>query len=166
MTQPSRLPIRFAQDYKPGEIVIVGEYLVTRDEVLAFAQQWDPQPFHLDEEMAAQTIFGGIIASGWHVALIMMRMMLQSGFITPETSLGSPGHENLKWIKPVRPGDRLVGRVEITDTRMSRSRPDIGFVTTISTLRNQNDEEVYWLKSTSIIRSRPPAGPCEKTEPR
>ena len=81
---------RYAEDYRVGEIVDVGEYTLTKDEIIAFAQQWDPQPFHLDEEAAAATMFGGLIASGWHVALIMMRMMLRSEFISAETSLGRP----------------------------------------------------------------------------
>jgi acyl dehydratase len=149
-----KTPARYAEDYRVGEIVDVGEHTLTKEEIIAFAQQWDPQPFHLDEEAAAATMFGGLIASGWHVALIMMRMMLRSEFISAETSLGSPGFDGLKWLMPVRPGDRLSGTVEVTNVRISRSKPDIGFVTTVARLRNQSNEEVYWLNSTAIIKSR------------
>ena len=148
------LNAHYAEDYQVGQVFDVGECILTKQEIVSFAREWDPQPFHVDEAAAEATMFGGLIASGWHVALIMMRMMLRSGFVSAETSLGSPGHEGLKWLKPVRPGDRLSGKVEITEVRMSRSRPEIGFVTAIATLRNQANEEVYWLKSTSIVRSR------------
>jgi acyl dehydratase len=83
-----------------------------------------------------------------------MRMILHSGFISPETGLGSPGHDGLKFLKPVRPGDTLKGTLEVTDVRISRSKPDLGLVTTIATLRNQRNEEVYWLKSISLIKAR------------
>jgi acyl dehydratase len=145
---------RYAEDYQVGEIVDVGEYTLTKEEIIAFAQTWDPQPFHLDEQAAAATMFGGLIASGWHVALIMMRMMLRSEFISAETSLGSPGLDGLKWLLPVRPGDRLSGTVEVTSVRISRSKPGIGFVTIVARLRNQSNEDVYWLNSTAIIKSR------------
>jgi acyl dehydratase len=146
--------VRYAEDYLVGQVFDVGDYALTKEEIISFAQSWDPQPFHLDESAAAATIFGGLIASGWHVALIMMRMMLRSGFISPETSLGSPGHEGLKWLLPVRPGDRLSGTVTVTGVRTSRSRPEIGFIASVASLRNQSDEEVYWLQSTAIIKSR------------
>jgi acyl dehydratase len=146
--------IRYAEDYRVGESIAVGEHVVTKEEIISFARTWDPQPFHIDEEFAAKTIYGGVIASGWHVALIMFRMVLSKRFVSPEAGLGSPGHEGLKWLKPVRPGDRLIGKIEVADVRISRSKPDIGFVTTVSTLKNQHGEDVYWLKSVSIIRSR------------
>lgn len=150
---PEKTP-RFAEDYSVGEVFDLGEYIITRQEIIEFSRTWDPQPFHTDEDAAAASIFGGLIASGWHVTLIMMRMMHRIDLTSPETALGSPGHDGLKWLKPVRPGDRLSGKVEVVDVRISKSRPDIGFITTIATLRNQNDEEVYWLKSATIVRSR------------
>lgn len=149
--------VRYAEDYQVGQVFDVGEYVLTKEEIISFAQSWDPQPFHLDESAAATTMFGGLIASGWHIALIMMRMMLRGGFISPETSLGSPGHEGLKWVRPVRPGDRLSGTVTVTGVRNSRSRPEIGLIASVASLRNQSDDEVYWLKSTSIIKSRMPS---------
>jgi acyl dehydratase len=145
---------RYAEDYQVGEVVDLGDCILTKEEIISFAQTWDPQPFHIDEQAAAATMFGGLIASGWHVALIMMRLMLRSDFISAETSLGSPGADGLKWLMPVRPGDRLSGTVEVTSVRISRSKPGIGFVTTVARLRNQSDEEVYWLNSTAIVKSR------------
>lgn len=150
----SASPVRYAEDYAIGEIFNVGEHTINEREIVSFASQWDPQPFHLDKQFAEASVFGGLIASGWHVSLIMMRMMLQGGFISPETGLGSPGADGLKWLKPVRPNDCLKGAVEVVEVRISKSRPDLGFVTTIATLRNQHDEEVYWLKSASIVRTR------------
>lgn len=149
-----KMGVRHAEDYVVGEIADVGEHCITKEEIVAFSQKWDPQPFHLDEDFAQQTHFKGLVASGWHVALIMMGMLWRSGFISPETSEGSPGHEKLKWLKPVRPNDCLRGRVETTGVRLSRSRPNIGLVRTIATLDNQFNEQVYWLDSTSIIKSR------------
>jgi acyl dehydratase len=149
-----KIKARYAEDYQVGEVVELGDYTLTKEEIVSFAQVWDPQPFHIDEQAAAATMFGGLIASGWHVALIMMRLMLRSEFIAAETSLGSPGADGLRWLLPVRPGDCLSGTVEVTGVRISRSKPGIGFVTTMARLRNQSNEEVYWLNSTAIVRSR------------
>ena len=132
--------VLYAEDYEPGQVFEVGEHTFTKQEIIDFATLWDPQPFHLDEEFAAQSIFGGIVASGWHVALTMMRMMLEGGFTSAETGLGSPGHDGLKWLKPVFPGDRVTGTIEVTEVRMSRSRPDIGFVVSIAVLKNQRGD--------------------------
>lgn len=145
---------RYAEDYRVGDVFDLGSIVVTKEEIVEFSQKWDPQPFHVNELSAEHSAFGGIIASGWHVTLLMMRMMNDSGFISPETSLGSPGHDGLKWLKPVRPGERLSGTAKISEVRISKSKPELGFVTHIATLRNEASEEVYILKSTSIVKSR------------
>jgi acyl dehydratase len=150
----SSTALRYAEDYQVGDVFDLGSIIVTKEEILEFSRKWDPQPFHVDEQSAERSAFGGIIASGWHVTLLMMRMMNDSGFISPETSLGSPGHDGLKWLKPVRPGERLSGTAEITEVRISKSKPELGFVTHIATLRNEASEKVYVLKSTSIVKSR------------
>ena len=150
---------RVAEDYKVGDVFDLGEIVITREEIIEFSQKWDPQPFHIDEKNAGESAFGRLIASGWHVTLLMMRMMNDSGFISHETSLGSPGHDGLKWLKPVRPGDRLFGTAEITDVRVSRSKPSLGFVAHIAKLTNDARDEVYVLKSTSIVKM--PSG-CPK----
>src|ERR1043166_3469896 len=103
--------IRYAEEYQLGDIYDLGEYEVTLDEIIEFARKYDPFPFHIDEGLAQSTIFGGIIASGWLTALMWLRLMHRA-FISVETTLGSPGHEEMKWLKPVRPGDRLHGRLE------------------------------------------------------
>ena len=115
---------------------------------------WDPQPFHGEEKNTGASACGGLIASGWHVTLLTMRMTTDSGFISHQTSLGSPGHDGLKWLKLVRPNYRLSGSAEITDVRISRSKPELGFVTHIAKLQNDTKEDVYVRKSTSIVRTR------------
>lgn len=147
---------RYAEDYEPGQVIELGSYQVTRDEILEFARKYDPHPFHIDEDKASETIFGGIISSGWLTALIWLRLM-HGPFIQAEASLGSPGHEELKWPNPVRPGDRLTGRAEVREVRVSKSRPELGFVRYTATLANQNDEPVLITTSTLIIKTRPTA---------
>jgi acyl dehydratase len=144
---------RYAEDYKPGETFDLGDYNVTLDEIVEFAKKYDPFPFHIDDQVAQSTIFGGIIASGWLTALIWLRLMHRN-FISVETALGSPGHEEMKWLKPVRPGDRLNGRLEIKGIRISKSKPDLGFVRYTATLSNQSDDDVFLTTSTLIIKSR------------
>ena len=145
---------RYAEDYKIGDVYDLGQIVVTPEEIIEFSKKWDPQPFHVDERNAEKFAYGGLIASGWHVTLLMMRMMNDSGFISHETSLGSPGLDGLQWLKPVRPGDRLSGTAEIIDMRISRSKPELGFVSHVAKLRNDAREDVYVLKSSSIIKSR------------
>ncbi len=150
----SQADVRYAEDYEPGQIIDLGSYQVTREEILEFARKYDPHPFHIDEDQAKETMFGGIISSGWLTALIWLRLM-HGSFIQSEASLGSPGHEELKWPNPVRPGDRLTGRAEVKEVRVSKSRPDLGFVRYTATLTNQRDEPVLITTSTLIIRTRP-----------
>jgi acyl dehydratase len=145
---------RYAEDYKIDDVYDLGQIVVTPEEIIEFSKKWDPQPFHIDEKNAEKSAYGGLIASGWHVTLLMMRMMNDSGFISYETSLGSPGLEGLQWLKPVRPGDRLSGTAEIVDMRISRSKPELGFVSHVARLLNDARKDVYVLKSTSIIRTR------------
>jgi acyl dehydratase len=145
---------RYAEDYKVGDVFDLGRMAVMREEIIEFSKKWDPQPFHIDEKNAGDSAYGGLIASGWHVTFLMMRMMNDSGFISHETSLGSPGLDGLKWLKPVRPGDMLSGTAEITDVHVSRSKPELGFVSHIAKLRNDAHEDVYVLKSTSIVKTR------------
>lgn len=144
--------IRHAEDFKPGDIFDLGTYEVTRDEIIEFAQKYDPFPFHVDEEAAQATVFGSIISSGWLTALIWLRLMHES-FLSYETILGSPGHEEMNWPKPVRPGDRLQGRVEIKESRVSKSKPDMGFVRYTATLSNQDGEDVFVTTSTLIVKA-------------
>ncbi|MBU6457860.1 MAG: MaoC family dehydratase [Bradyrhizobium sp.] len=116
------------EDFQPGPFGSFGPRHVTREEILAFAAEFDPQPMHLDEEAARHSMLGGLAGSGWHLCSIMMRMMFD-GFLGRTASLGSPGVNELRWLAPLRPGDDLTLDVEIVEARVSRSRPEIGIVT-------------------------------------
>jgi acyl dehydratase len=145
---------RYAEDYKAGDVFELGTYELSQKEIIEFAQKYDPFPFHVDEQAAKNTVFKGIISSGWLTGLVWLRMMHDS-FLCHETTLGSPGHEEMLWPKPVRPGDRLTGLLEIKESRVSVSKPDLGFVRYTSTLKNQNQEEVFITSSTVIVKPRP-----------
>ena len=145
--------VRYAEDYKRGDVFDLGLYAVTRDEIVEFAKRYDPFPFHVNDKAAQATVFGGVIASGWLTALIWLRLMHRT-FLCYETTLGSPGHEEMNWPKPVRPGDQLTGRVEVKESRTSRSKPELGFVRYTATLSNQDGEKVFLTTSTLIVKSR------------
>ena len=147
------MQLKFAEDYKAGDSFELGQFEVTQKEVVEFAQKYDPFPFHVDDEAAKGTVFGGIISSGWLTALVWLRLM-HSHFLCYETVLGSPGHEEMLWPTPVRPGDRLSGTVEIKDSRVSRSKPELGFVRYTATLTNQENDDVFVTTSTLIVKSR------------
>ena len=110
------MPTRYFEDFTPGEAIELGSHTITKDEIIAFARQFDPQPFHLDEEAAKATMYGGLLASGWHTGSITMRL-LYDGLIKDTISLGSPGLDEIRWIKPVRPGDQLVIEIEMSKSR-------------------------------------------------
>ena len=148
------MSIRYAEDFEVGEKFDLDRYHVTREEIVDFAQKYDPFPFHVDEEFASKTVFGGIISSGWLTSLVWLRLM-HKNFLEYETVLGSPGHEEVKWPTPVRPDDQLEGTLEVLEQRVSSSRPDLGFVRYRATLTNQNDETVFDTTSTMIIKPRP-----------
>ena len=115
------------EDFSPGQITDCGSRLVTREEIIDFAAQYDPQPMHLDEQAARATLLGGLVASGWHSCCILMRM-LSDGFLGEASFMGAPGVEEVKWLAPVRPDERIKARATVLETRPSRSRPDMGFV--------------------------------------
>jgi acyl dehydratase len=158
MSEP---PVRYAEDFKAGDRFELGSYTVTHEEIIEFARRYDPFPFHLDDRAAQAPMFGGIIASGWMTALVWLRLMHQT-FLDYNTTLGSPGHEEMTWPKPVKPGDRLTGHVEIRGSRVSKSKPDIGFVRYTAKLRNQSGDDVFVTTSSLIIRTRPLPRPSDK----
>ena len=145
---------RYAEDYKAGDVFELGNYELSQKEIIEFSQKYDPFPFHVDEQAAKNTVFNGIISSGWLTGLVWLRMMHDS-FLCHETTLGSPGHEKMLWPKPVRPGDHLTGLLEIKESKVSVSKPDLGFVRYTSTLKNQNQEDVFITTSTMIVKPRP-----------
>ena len=141
------------EDFPPGHFGTFGPRRVTREEMLAFAAEFDPQPMHLDEEAASRSMLKGLSASGWHLCSIMMRMMFD-GYIGRTASLGSPGVNELRWLAPLRPGDDLTLDVEVTEARISRSRPETGIVTFRSTARNAAGEALCEMVSPIIVRRR------------
>jgi acyl dehydratase len=115
------------EDFKPGAVAVYGPRLVTREEIVAFAAEFDPQPMHLDEAAASATLLGGLGASGWQICCLLMRM-ITDGFLLDSTSMGAPGIDEVRWLKPLRPGTQIRVRATVLDTRASNSRPAMGFV--------------------------------------
>ena len=141
------------EDFLVGRLATYGPRHVTREEVLAFAAEFDPQPMHLDEEAASKTMLKGLSGSGWHLCSLMMRMMFDA-FIGQAASLGSPGVNELKWMAPLRPGDDLTLDVEVTEARVSKSRPEPGIVTFRSVARNAAGQALCEMISPIIISRR------------
>lgn len=132
---------RYFEDFHDGQTIDMGTRTVTADEIVTFAAEFDPQPFHLDEEAGRASILGGLAASGWHTAAMTMRLLCDS-FLIQSSSMGSPGVSSLKWKKPVLAGDRLSAQAEVLTCRRSRSKPEMGIVTFRFTVTNQSDEIV------------------------
>jgi acyl dehydratase len=145
---------RYFEDYVEGDVHRFGSIAVEAGEVIAFAQRFDPQIFHTDPEAAKQTAFGGLIASGWHTAGLMMRLYVEH-YLTHVASLASPGLDELRWLRPVRPGDSLSVRVTVLKAIPSKSKPDRGAVTSFIEVFNQGEETVMTLKCVNIIARRP-----------
>jgi acyl dehydratase len=146
--------VRYWEDIKAGEVIELGSCTVTKEAMLAFAREFDPQPFHTDEETAKRTIWGGLIASGWHTGSMLMRLFYD-GFLKDTVSLGSPGIDELKWNKPVRPGDRLSARMTILETTPSRSKPDRGIIRSQMEVLNQHGEVVMSTRGVNFFARRP-----------
>jgi acyl dehydratase len=144
---------RYLEDYTPGAVYEYGYITVNEAEILEFARAFDPQPIHVDPEFAARGPFGGLIASGWHTAGIMMRLFADH-CLSRVASLASPGIDELRWPAPLRPGDSVRLRVTIVEARRSRSKPDRGLVRTHAELITQNDETVLTLTAMNILRTR------------
>ena len=148
----------FYEDLEIGLTRNFGGYEVTREEVIEFASQYDPQPFHLDDEAAAQTHFGRLSASGWHTCAMTMRMMVDNMMNEKSAGLGSPGVDQLRWKKPVYPGDTLRCETEILEKRRSASRPEMGIFKSRIRTFNQHDDMVLEMISNALIRTRDPGG--------
>lgn len=138
---------------EPGDVLELGSRVVTEEEILAFAREFDPQPFHIDPVAAEQSIFGGIIASGWHTCAMTMRLMVD-GFLGRAASLGSPGIEQIRWLRPVRPGDTIAARIVVLEKRPSQSKPDRGSVKMRTEVANQAGELVMTMESYGLIGRR------------
>lgn len=144
----------YFEDFEVGKTYPVGSRTVNEDEIIAFATQFDPQPFHVDKDAAANSIFGGIIASGWHTCSMIMRVMVD-GFLRDSSSMGSPGVDEIRWIKPVRGGDTLAVSTTVLDAKPSGSRPDRGVVWTEWRATNQHGEVVATVKGMGMFGRRP-----------
>jgi len=144
---------RHFEDFNVGDRLPLGSRRVTRAEIIAFASEFDPQPFHLDEQTGPDGLVTGLLASGWHVGALFMNMLC-TGFLLDSTSMGSPGIETLKWQHPVRSDDTLTGFSTVLETRTSKSRPDIGIVRFRHEVLNQAGETVMWLENPIMFRRR------------
>jgi acyl dehydratase len=149
--------LQYFEDIQVGARSSFGRYEVTRDEVLEFARKYDPQPFHLSDEAAAATHFGRLSASGWHTCAMTMAMVVENLKNQRQAGLGSPGIDELKWLKPVYPGDTLRCETEILEKRVSASRPEMGLFKSRMVVLNQDDVPVMTFVSNGMVRTRPAA---------
>jgi acyl dehydratase len=145
------------EDFPVGQVREFGATRVTREAIIDFARQFDPQPFHLDDAAAKTTLFGGLCASGWHTCAMAMRMMCDE-YLLQSASLGSPGLDRLRWLKPVFPGDVLRVRHTVGDARVMTSKPHVGLIQSQWQVLNQNDETVLTMEGWSMFRRRSHAG--------
>ncbi len=149
---------RYFEDYPVGSVALYGPIVVDEAEVIAFAQRFDPQDFHTDPVKAAQSPFGGVIASGWHTGSMMMRVLVDR-YLSRRAGLGSPGMDELRWTAPVRPGDRLWVRVTVLEARRSESKPDRGLLRILIEVLNDASALVMSVKAMSLARCRTEARP-------
>ncbi|MEG8018132.1 MaoC family dehydratase [Sphingomonas sp. LR55] len=147
--------MQYFEDIEVGRTASFGSYAVTREEVMDFAAKYDPQPFHLSDEAAAQTHFGRLSASGWHTCAMVMSMVVANLKENQQAGLGSPGIDELKWIKPVYPGDILRCETEILEKRVSASRPEMGIFKSRMRVFNQDDVMVMTFVSNGLVATRP-----------
>jgi acyl dehydratase len=152
------MPKRSWEDFKAGDVAVYGPRTVTREEIVAFAAEFDLQPMHMDEAAASATLLGGLAASGWHGCALMMRM-IADGFLLDSTSMGSPGIEEVRWLRPLRPGTELRLRVTVLDSRASKSRPDMGLTRMRYELIDAAGAVITSMTSTMMfVRRQPGAG--------
>ena len=154
MTAPDPAPTLYFEDFAPGRIFEWGEMSLSEESIRAFGEAYDPIPIHTDPAAAAQSQFGGLIASGWQVAALMQRMQYEC-YMKRAAIIASPGVDGLEFLRPVRPGDRLSLRVEVVERRRSRTRPDRGLVRVLARLINQDGETVLEKRGKSFFRTRP-----------
>ena len=143
------------EDFSLGEVRDLGHITPTREEIIAFASQFDPQPFHLDDEGGKASMFGGLCASGWHTCSMAMRLMV-TNFLHETSSLGSPGLENIKWTKPVYPNDTLRLQTTVLETKPMGRRPDVGMTRNLWEMFNQHGEKVLQMEGWGMFRRRHP----------
>jgi acyl dehydratase len=151
--------MQYFEDIPVGQKHAFGRYEVTREEVLEFARKYDPQPFHLDDDAAARTHFGRLSASGWHTCAMTMAMLVENLKLRDQAGLGSPGVDELRWLKPVYPGDTLRVETEVFEKRRSASRREMGIFKSRAKVFNQHDEPVLSMISIGLVAVRDPDAP-------
>jgi acyl dehydratase len=149
---------QYLEDYAVGQVYLSGRLRVDKDQITAFATQFDPQPYHLEEAAARKSVFGGLVASGWHTAALTMRLLVD-GELKPAGGILGVGFDELSWPRPVRPGDELHVESEVLEVRPSKSRPDRGLIKVRTTTLNQSDEAVQIFTGNLLVPRRP-AGPA------
>jgi len=149
------MPKLYWEDFQPGAVAVYGPRLVTREEIVAFAAEFDPQPMHLDEAAASATLLGGLGASGWHGCCLLMRM-IADGFLLDSSSMGGPGVDEVRWLKPLRPGTRIRIRSTVLDARASNSRPELGLVKFMFEMLDDADATLTTLSTTLMFGRRQP----------
>jgi acyl dehydratase len=160
MEQPNTsetAPFLYFEDFEPGTVFDLGARTLAKEDIVAFASEYDPQPFHVDEEAARESAFGGLIASGWHTGSVFMRLYADA-LLSRAAAMGSPGVEELRWLKPVRPGDTLTARVTVLDTTPSSRNPKRGTVHLFSEVDNQRGETVMTMKARGLFARREEEG--------
>ena len=146
--------MRYFEDFSAGDVFELGEVQLTEAEMVQFKGKYDPQPFHVDKDAAARSMFGGLIASGWHTGSLYMGLLVR-GLLHDVASLGAGGLDELRWLKPVRPGDVLRARLTVTSLKPSAKHPDRGTVFNLGELFNQRDERVMFVRSSGMFAKRP-----------
>lgn len=149
------MPKYHFEDFRPGDVAIYGPRRVTRAEIVAFAAEFDPQPMHMDEAAASATLLGGLAASGWHVCAVLMRIIADS-FVLDSSSMGGPGVEEVRWLKPLRPDTDVRVRSTVLETRVSNSRPHVGFVKFRFELVDANEMPIAEMVPTMMFGRRAP----------
>jgi acyl dehydratase len=149
------MPKHYWEDFRLGAVSVSGPRLVTREEIVAFAAEFDPQPMHLDEAAASATMLGGLGASGWHICCLLMRV-IADGFILDSSSMGGPGVDEVRWLRPLRPGTRIRVRSTVLDARASASRPDMGLVKFLFEVLDEADATLTTLSTTLMFGRREP----------
>lgn len=148
------MSFRYFEDFAVGEMIELGSRSISEQEIIDFGQQFDPQSFHVDRDAAKSSIFGGLIASGWHSCALLMRLMVD-GMIKDSSSMGSPGIDEIRWIIPVRPGDTLTARYKVLEIKPSTSKPDRGVIFCECELENAQGQIVMTMRSRGLFGRRP-----------
>jgi acyl dehydratase len=158
MSNPITQDRRHFEDLKVGEVIQLGERTLTKEDIISFAREFDPLPFHLDEEVARKSLLGGLASSGWQTAGFSLRMLVDE-FLSKVAGMGGLGFDNLKWKRPLMKNDTLTGTVTISALRRSKSHPEMGIVVLDFDMRNQKDQQVMTLQLTNLVELRDPSTP-------